>query len=218
MNAKIKQLRKVKALVFLALFAFSLFGFSATSSVEAARTVKQLCENKVRASACESAVNEKCNTSVYTGSGKEKCQQERAADFKDKEVTLFAPQAASTDGSQCGRKNPVKTRINFGCLGVKGPEDMGPVEDLLYSLIRFLSAGIGVVLVIFIILAGIQYSASEGNPEATQNAKNKIRDAIIGLFIYLIAYAFVQFLVPGGIFASTMFVPDTVNYIIQVIL
>jgi Type IV secretion system pilin len=105
-------------------------------------------------------------------------------------------------GYQCGKgDNAVKTRINFGCLGDSAPGSrMSPIEDLIYAFIRFLSYGVGIVLIGSMIWAGIQYSTSEGNPEATQSAKNRIRDTVIGLFIYLFAFALVQYLVPGGLF------------------
>lgn len=104
-------------------------------------------------------------------------------------------------GYQCGKgPNAYKTRINFGCLGQNAKTNMNPLEDFLFAAIRFLSYGVGVVLVGSMIWAGIQYSTSEGNPESTQAAKNRIRDAVIGLFVYLFAFALVQYLVPGGLF------------------
>ncbi|MEK9195734.1 MAG: hypothetical protein AAB914_00010, partial [Patescibacteria group bacterium] len=75
---------------------------------------------------------------------------------------------------QCGNlkeedKN-VKTKINFGCLGsntddnpaTSVPEGTGPIEDLMYALIRFLSNGVGIMMVIALVAAGIQYTTSEG--------------------------------------------------------
>jgi hypothetical protein len=121
--------------------------------------------------------------------------------------TLFGPQGGKY---QCGHgKNEVKTRFNFGCLGDKAPNPTSAIEDLLYAIIRFLSAGVGLVVVLAIVLSGIQYSTSEGNPETTQQAKNRIRNAIIGLFIYLFAFALVQWLVPGGLFAVSLPTPET---------
>lgn len=221
LNIKIKRPQMViLSAVFLGLLTCMVFATPAQAA-----SVKELCQGKQRPSACEKAVKKSCDSKT---SGKEDCQKKRADDFKAKKTAssnggavVISAQHEGTDGGVCGNENSgssVETKFNFGCLGNDGPDSMGAIEDLLYSLIRFLSVGVGVVLVMFIILAGIQYSASEGNPEATQGAKNKIRDAIIGLFIYLIAFAFVQFLVPGGIFAGTMFVPDTTHYIIQRIL
>lgn len=104
-------------------------------------------------------------------------------------------------GDKCGSgENAYKTKINFGCLGDSGPSGMGPIEDMLYAIVRFISFGVGLVVVGSIIVAGIQYSTSEGNPETTQAAKNRVRDAVIGLIIYLFAFALVQYLVPGGLF------------------
>jgi hypothetical protein len=127
-------------------------------------------------------------------------QRERAQGQENAENDNFF--GAAKGGYQCGKgDNAVKTRINFGCLGDRAPGiKMSPVEDLIYAFVRFLSYGVGIVLIGSMILAGIQYSTSEGNPEATQAAKNRIRDAVIGLFIYLFAFAIVQYLVPGGLF------------------
>lgn len=219
LNIKIKRSYALKiAIVGAALFSGLIFA----SPAQAAPSVEDLCKDKKRAKACVKAVKKSCDKK--NGSEKESCQKKRAGDFKAKAAAagsnedLLSPQYDDTDGGRCGHTdtgNSVETRFDFGCLGNEGPTDMNSIEDLLYSLIRFLSAGIGIVIVIFIILAGIQYSASEGNPEATQAAKNKIRDAIIGLIIYLIAFAFVQFLVPGGVFTGTMFTPGISHSIIQ---
>jgi hypothetical protein len=106
---------------------------------------------------------------------------------------------------QCGTgDNAVKTKFNFGCQGGKleeEGEEISPILDMAYSIIRFLSAGVGILVVASIIYAGIQYSSSQGNPEATQAAKNRIQNALIGLVFYMFIFALVQFLVPGGLFA-----------------
>ena len=107
-------------------------------------------------------------------------------------------------GRQCGKgkDSKVVTRFNFGCLGeTYDGAELNPITDLAFALVRFLSTGVGIIIVGSIILAGIQYSASEGNPEATQAAKGRIQSAVVGLFIYLFAFAFIQYLVPGGLFS-----------------
>lgn len=131
----------------------------------------------------------------------QKEQRERAKKREKAQSDNFFGSADKKDDPQCGKgPNAVKTRINFGCLGNSAKTNISPVEDLMYAVIRFLSYGVGIVLIGSMIWAGIQYSTSEGNPEATQSAKNRIRDAVIGLFVYLFAFALVQYLVPGGIF------------------
>lgn len=99
---------------------------------------------------------------------------------------------------KCGEgKNAIETSIDFGCTG-KG----NPIVDISYAIIRFLSFGVGLVIAASIIYAGIQYSASSGNPENSQNAKNRIINSLVGLVFYLLIFAFIQFLVPGGLFNS----------------
>lgn len=126
-------------------------------------------------------------------------------------ASVFA--TSSGGGHICGNlednsKN-IETSFNFGCLGPEGPKGTGPIQDLAYAIIRFMSVGVGIVLVASIVYAGIQYSAAEGNPEATQSSKNRIRDAFIGLLIYIFAFSILQYLVPGGVFSGVMVLPDS---------
>ncbi|MGI9027276.1 MAG: hypothetical protein ACR2FM_00295 [Candidatus Saccharimonadales bacterium] len=131
----------------------------------------------------------------------------------DAPEAYLTPRNASEDGGQCGNSQAggeVKTRFNFGCIGNDGPANMGAIEDMTYAFIRFLSYGVGIIIVFSIIMSGIQYSASEGNAEATQAAKGRIQNAVVGLFFYLFSFALVQFLVPGGVFSATIIVPDMI--------
>jgi TRAP-type C4-dicarboxylate transport system permease small subunit len=51
----------------------------------------------------------------------------------------------------------------------------------------------GIVAVIFIILGGIRYSTSQGNPADVSKAKQTIIYAIVGLVFVIFAFAIVQF-------------------------
>jgi hypothetical protein len=66
--------------------------------------------------------------------------------------------------------------------------------------IDLFSLSFGLVATISIILGGIQYSASEGDPQKATAAKSRISNTIIAIFAYLFLYAFLQFLIPGGAF------------------
>lgn len=106
----------------------------------------------------------------------------------------------------------VKTVFDFGCLGTDFAaskkaglntdkfEELSPIMDMLFAVIRFLSVGIGIVITIALILSGIQYAGSEGNPEASAKAKKHVQDALVGLVIYIFAWSILQYLVPGGVF------------------
>ena len=96
----------------------------------------------------------------------------------------------------CGEGgNAVETSIDLGCTG-KG----NPILDMLFAAIRFLSAGVGVVVVFSTILAGIQYTTSRDNPESTQKAKGRLVSNVIALVVFVFAYSIMNFLVPGGFF------------------
>ncbi len=136
---------------------------------------------------------------------------------------LLSPRAASNtsaEGHKCGNAtagDQVTTRFNFGCIGDNGPAGMGPIEDMTYAIIRFLSYGIGIVLVMAMIISGIQYSASEGNAEASQAAKSRIQNVIVGLFLYLVSFSLLQYLVPGGVFAGTLFTADLIIHSLGIV-
>lgn len=110
----------------------------------------------------------------------------------------------------CGKgSKQTNMKFNFGCLGNAYPggtdedgkeKEVSPVQDLAFAFVRFFSAGVGVVVVIAVIIAGIRYSAAQANPQATAGAISQIRNALIGLLIYIFMYALLQFLVPGGAF------------------
>jgi hypothetical protein len=56
------------------------------------------------------------------------------------------------------------------------------------------------VAAISLIMGGVQYSSSNGDPQKITAAKNRISTTIIALVAYMFLFAFLQFLIPGGIF------------------
>lgn len=117
---------------------------------------------------------------------------------------------------QCGNLSDdsanFKTKLNFGCLGTRGPNGLGPIQDLVFAIIRFASIGVGILVVLSIIAAGIQYSTAEGNAEATQKSKKRIQQTVIGLVIYIFAFSILQFLVPGGLFRPALWLIQPVLF------
>jgi len=87
------------------------------------------------------------------------------------------------------------------CKGTAGEcLEANPIRVWVVYLINFLSAGVGVIVTIMIIVGGIQYASAGGNPQAVQAAKKKIANSIIALIAYFFLFAFLQWLVPGGLF------------------
>jgi hypothetical protein len=77
--------------------------------------------------------------------------------------------------------------------------DCGIIRYLLI-FINVLSALVGIVVVIMIIIGGIQYSTAADNPQAAIEAKKRIANAILALILYTFTFSFLQWVVPGGLF------------------
>ena len=72
------------------------------------------------------------------------------------------------------------------------------ITAVIINITNLLSALVGVVTIIMIIIGGIQYSASSGDPNAANAAKKRITNALLALVIFGFIYAFLQWVVPGG--------------------
>ncbi len=73
------------------------------------------------------------------------------------------------------------------------------MNKYIYPLINFLAALVGVAVTISLVIGGIQYGSSAGDPQKVTAAKNRIRNAIIALVTFIFLYALLNFLVPGGL-------------------
>lgn len=74
-----------------------------------------------------------------------------------------------------------------------------PIVRDMQDIVNFLSAGVGIVVVAMIMMGGIQYSLAGDNPQKVTDAKKRITNALIALLAFLFIFAFVQWLIPGGI-------------------
>lgn len=74
------------------------------------------------------------------------------------------------------------------------------ITDRLNAIANVLSAGVGIIIVIVIIVGGIQYASAGGDANKVAAAKGRIQNAIYALIAFFFLYAFLQWLVPGGIF------------------
>jgi hypothetical protein len=72
------------------------------------------------------------------------------------------------------------------------------ILDFSFAIINFLTDGAGLVIVGSLIYAGIQYSTSAGDPQATARAQGRIRQSIIALLIFIFGFAILNYVVPAG--------------------
>lgn len=86
------------------------------------------------------------------------------------------------------------------CPGTGNPSAMECLlSKYINPVINLLSAGIGVAIVISLVAAGIQYSGSAGDPGKVSAAKQRIFNALLALAGFIFLYAFLQWVVPGGL-------------------
>ncbi len=67
-------------------------------------------------------------------------------------------------------------------------------------VLRLLTAGIGVVAVAMIGFHAFLYATAGDNSNQTKEAKEKIRNTLVGLVLYGFMYVGLEFLIPGGVF------------------
>lgn len=53
---------------------------------------------------------------------------------------------------------------------------------------------------VMIAYAGVEYVTSAGNPERVKSSRDKIRSVIIGMLTLVFLSAFLEWLIPGGVF------------------
>lgn len=81
----------------------------------------------------------------------------------------------------------------------KNPDNDCGIIKYVLIFINALSALVGIVVVMMIVIAGIQYSTTADNPQTAVEAKKRIANAIGALLLYIFMFAFLQWIVPGGV-------------------
>ncbi|HEX3081684.1 MAG TPA: hypothetical protein VHQ86_00350 [Candidatus Saccharimonadia bacterium] len=79
------------------------------------------------------------------------------------------------------------------------PASGGAIVFYLKWVLKFLSALIGVIIILMIVISGIQYMTSAGNSSRISGAKTRLVSAFIALVLFMFMFAILNFLIPGGI-------------------
>jgi len=82
---------------------------------------------------------------------------------------------------------------NPGQCEVAGTDATTRINNIIHTIVNLLSAIVGVVAVIMIIVGGFRYITSGGNDTSVTSAKNTILYAIIGLVVVALAQLIVRF-------------------------
>lgn len=111
---------------------------------------------------------------------------------------VAAAAAAPCPSGQVAIGVPITSQSGAGSQCVDNSGD-GVIVNYLKPVLQFLSGAVGAVVVLLVMIAGIQYIISNGDPSAITNAKNRLINAITALVLFVLAFAILSFVVPGGI-------------------
>lgn len=84
-----------------------------------------------------------------------------------------------------------------------------PIVEQLQTIVDVLSAGVGVIVVAMIVWGGIRFAMAGDNPQGVAEAKSHITNALIALLAFMFMFAFLQWLIPGGVFGGGCGAPIT---------
>lgn len=108
-------------------------------------------------------------------------------------VLLMPALTASAAPAKCG---DVETSIDFGCTG----DTTNSITNIILYVINFLAVGVGIAVVGGIAWGGWVYASANGDAGKAKEGRMIVINAVIGLVLFLVLWAAVNFLVPGGLF------------------
>lgn len=110
--------------------------------------------------------------------------------------TPHTSQYTSTFFGDCSEAPPDANGISDG-LTVNG-------ENVILCTVRlafnWVAIGVSTIVVIMVVVGAIQYTTAGGSQEQAKKAIDIIRNAILALVLYMLMWAFLNFLIPGGLF------------------
>lgn len=109
-------------------------------------------------------------------------------------LTLIADTTTDSDATTSG--SSAADRASQAGKGLDKVNGGGSPDDLEGNIGLIINAIIGfvaIIAVIVIIIGGINYTMSQGDPQKTKKAKDTILYGVIGLIISLLAFAIVNF-------------------------
>lgn len=115
---------------------------------------------------------------------------------------VAAPSPVYSGATRVASGTPVTTppaaKDEPDCTGSDLSKDCQIVTYLI-AFINVLSAMVAIVVVGSIIVGGIQYTTAADDPQKVSAAKMRIYNSILAFLFFIFMYAFLQWIVPGGV-------------------
>ena len=74
------------------------------------------------------------------------------------------------------------------------------IEDILNMILLVVTTGVGIAAVGAIVYAGVLYITARDDAGQVSKAKTMIMNTVIGVVAYILMWAFLQWIIPGGVF------------------
>jgi len=114
-------------------------------------------------------------------------------------VFVVAP-AVSVSAATCAG---VKTSlISCDYESSKPAVDKTGVWQLLIMAINIMSAGVGIAAVGGVVFGSIMYMTAGDSPDKIKKANIFLMNVILGIIVYAVMWAFLNFIIPGGLFKA----------------
>lgn len=113
------------------------------------------------------------------------------------------PVHAQTDQKtvQCG-DNQVAVGVSINgnnCINKGTKLEDNVIVVWLSMIIKFLTVGVGLAAVGGVVYGGFLYLTAQGNSGKTQKGVTTIMNALVGVLLYALTFAIVNFIIPGGV-------------------
>ncbi len=102
---------------------------------------------------------------------------------------------ASSGGGGTNNPTPIKSDPNDFDPDLSSLPDASTGKDKINTIVSIAFGIAGALALLFIVIGGLRYILSSGNPETSAQAKNTIVYALVGLVITIAAYGIVVFVI-----------------------
>jgi hypothetical protein len=110
-------------------------------------------------------------------------------------LAFAAPNATECPG---GEGDSMETTFMFNGKGGDSGKKVC-ISDLIAEFMKFLTGLAGIAAVVGIVFGGIKISMAQGNPGQLDQGVKAILNAVLGIVVYILMFAIINFMVPGGI-------------------
>jgi hypothetical protein len=189
---------------------------SSASALSKNEFVSVICAEQ-RADPDDNGANVKfCEADASNGEVERYGKTIKLSDHKGKSKKEFSnyfanlkKKSETADTGSGGVDNPI---AGDDCGGVKtaiikcNADNSGDIEDngiwaLLLMVLNILTAGVGIIAVGGIVYGSILYTTAENKADQVKKATDIITNVVIGLILFALMWAGLNFIVPGGVFA-----------------